>query len=82
MVCDVEKGKYTCQVGRKLRAKYTGKRKNKNDFESEITYYECDDCSDCLNKKSCTKAKGNRQLHVSKRFIEQRVSSLERITGE
>ena len=51
-------------------------------FESEITYYECDDCSACPHKKTCTRAKGNRQLHVSKKFIQQRTASLERITSE
>ena len=44
---DVKKDEYTCQAGQKLRAKYVGKRKSKSGFESEITYYECDDCSAC-----------------------------------
>ena len=81
MAYDPEKDEYTCQAGQKLRAKHVGKRKNKNGFESEITYYECDDCSGCPHKKDCTRAKGNRQLHVSKKFIEQRKASLERITS-
>lgn len=33
-------------------------------------------------KKSCTKAKGNRKLQVSKRFVQQRAKSLARITSE
>ena len=32
--------------------------------------------------KKCTKAKGNRKMQVSKKFIEQRKQSLERITSE
>ena len=82
MAYDVEKDEYTCQAGQKLRAKYVGKRTSKSGFESEITYYECDDCSACPYKKSCTRAKGNRQIRVSKRFIVQRAASLERITSE
>ena len=82
MVYDAQKDEYTCQAGQKLRAKYVGKRKSKSGFESEITYYECDDCSACPHKKTCTRAKGNRQIHVSKRFLEQRAASLERITSE
>ena len=82
MAYDAEKDEYTCQSGQKLRAKYTGTRKSKSGYESEITYYECDDCSECPHKKSCTRAKGNRKLHVSKRFIAQRAASLERITSE
>lgn len=82
MAYDAQKDEYTCQAGQKLRAKYVGKRKSKSGFESEITYYECDDCSACPRKKTCTRAKGNRQIHVSKRFLEQRAASLERITSE
>ena len=82
MAYDVEKDEYTCQAGQKLRVKYVGNHKSKSGFESEITYYECDDCSDCPFKKTCTRAKGNRQIHVSKRFIEQRAESLKRITSE
>ena len=82
MAYDAEKDEYTCQAGRTLRAKYVGKRKSKSGFESEITYYECDDCSTCPHKKTCTRAKGNRQIHVSKRFIQQRAASLARITSE
>lgn len=82
MAYDAQKDEYTCQAGQKLRAKYVGKRKSKSGFESEITYYECDDCSACPHKKTCTRAKGNRQIHVSKKFIQQRATSLERITSE
>ena len=82
MAYDAHKDEYTCQAGQKLRAKYVGKRKSKSGFESEITYYECDDCSACPHKKTCTRAKGNRQIHVSKKFIQQRATSLERITSE
>ena len=82
MAYDAEKDEYTCQAGQKLRVKYMGKRKSKSGFESEITYYECDDCSACPHKKTCTRAKGNRQIHISKRFIRQRAASLERITSE
>lgn len=82
MTYDAGKDEYTCQAGQKLRVKYVGKRRSKSGFESEITYYECDDCSGCPYKKTCTRAKGNRQIHVSKRFVEQREKSLERITSE
>ncbi len=37
---------------------------------------------DCPHKKKCTKAKENRTLQVSKKFIEQRAASLSRITSE
>jgi hypothetical protein len=82
MAYDADLDEYTCQAGQKLRAKYTSERKNKSGYVAEITHYECDDCSGCPHKKSCTKAKGNRKLQVSKRFVQQRAKSLARITSE
>lgn len=72
---------YTCENGKKIKPVYEGKRKSKSGFESIITYYECEDCSGCQFKKSCTRAKGNRKMQVSKRFVEQRQASLKRITS-
>ena len=82
MPYDAEKDEYTCQNGKKLRVVYVGKRKSKSGFESEITYYECEDCSDCPHKKSCTRAKGNRKMQLSKEFLRQREASKVRITSE
>ena len=82
MAYDSEKDEYTCQNGKKLKAIYTGKRKSRTGFESEITYYECENCEGCPHKKQCTRAKGNRKMQVSKKFIEQREQSRKRITSE
>lgn len=79
MIYDEIKDEYTCQNEKKLRVVYVGKRKSKSGFESEITYYECESCEGCPNKKSCTRAKGNRKISLSKKFIEQRKQSLENI---
>lgn len=82
MPYDADLDEYTCQAGQKLRAKHVSERKSASGYVSQITHYECDDCSGCPYKKSCTKAKGNRKMQVSKRFVQQRAKSLERITGE
>ena len=82
MPYDAEKDEYTCQNGKKLRAVYVGKRKSKSGFESEITYYECESCDNCPHKKSCTRAKGNRKMQLSKEFLRQREESKVRITSE
>lgn len=82
MKYDPENDEYTCENDKKLHVVATTKRKSKSNFESEITVYECENCLDCPYKKNCTKAKGNRQLHISKKFIEQRQKSLENITSE
>ena len=81
MPYDAETDEYTCENGKKLRAVYTGKRQTKSGFESEVTYYECEDCGGCPFKKSCTRAKGNRTMRISKAFLRQRQESLARITS-
>lgn len=81
MAYDTGADEYTCQAGRKLRATYVGMQKTKSGYEREVTYYECECCEDCPFKKKCTRAKGNRKLQVSKKFIAQRAASLERITS-
>ena len=82
MKYDAEKDEYTCRNDKKLRVVYCGIRKSKSGFESEVTYYECEDCQDCPYKKSCTRSKGNRKMQVSKNFVAQREESLKRITSE
>ena len=82
MAYDAEKDEYTCQNGKKLKAVHTGKRISKSGFESEITYYECESCEGCPHKKSCTRAKGNRKMQLSKPFLRQRDQSLRNITSE
>ena len=82
MPYDAELDEYTCQAGKKLRAVYVGKKKSKTGFEREVTYYECESCEGCQHKKKCTRSKDKRTMQVSKKFIEQRKQSLERITSE
>ena len=81
MAYNAERDEYTCQAGRRIQAKYVGKQETKSGYVREVTYYECEDCSECPFKKKCTRAKGNRKLQVSKKFIAQRSASLERITS-
>ena len=81
MPYDAEKDEYTCRNGKKIRAVYNGKRVSKSGFKSEVTYYECESCEGCPYKKSCTRAKGNRTMRISKEFLRQRSESLERITS-
>jgi hypothetical protein len=82
MPYDAVLDEYTCQAGKKLMAVYVGKKKSKTGFEREVTYYECESCDGCQFKKKCTRSKDKRTIQVSKKFIEQRKQSLERITSE
>ena len=73
---------YTCHAGKRLPAVGRKKQKSKSGYESEVTVYECEDCSGCPYKEACTKAKGNKRLYVSKSFIETRQESYENILSE
>ena len=81
MAYDAERDEYTCQADKKLKVTYVGKQITKSGYEREVTYYECEGCEGCPFKKKCTRAKDNRKLQVSKKFIAQRAASLERITS-
>lgn len=73
---------YTCHKGRCLSPLYMKKQKSKNGYESDVTVYECESCEGCEHKEKCTRAKGNKRLYVSKKFVSQRENSLENITSE
>jgi len=81
MPYNAEIDEYTCQNNKKIRAVYTGKKQSKSGFEREVTFYECEDCTDCPYKKNCTRAKGNRKMQLSKVFLRQREESRARITS-
>ena len=52
MKYDEKNDEYTCQNEKKLKSVYVGTRKSKSGFESEITYYECENCECCQYKKN------------------------------
>jgi transposase len=63
---------YTCPNGNLFTYSYNYQRKSKSGFASQISVYECSGCNECPLKTNCTKAKNNRQLHVSKDFVKLR----------
>ena len=79
MKYDSEKDEYICFNNRKLRKIGISTKKSTSGYKSEITKYECESCDNCEYKEKCTKAKGNRQIQVSKKFIEKREISLKNI---
>ena len=82
MVYDQERDIYICHAGKELRVIYLKKQHSKSGYESEVTVYECGDCTGCPYKETCTKAKGNKRLYVSKSFLEKRGESYQNIQSE
>ena len=79
---DTEADTSTCHAGKKLKALFLKKQKSKSGYESEVTVYECEDCTNCPYKGKCTRAKGNKRLYISKSFLEKRQESYENILSE
>ena len=82
MTYDAETDTYTCHNKKQLTAQYIKHQKSKSGYKAEVTVYECEGCEGCPHKEKCTKAKGNKKLYVSKKFIAQRQSSYENIMSE
>lgn len=82
MYYDAEIDEYTCHNGKQLKPVEITHRKSATGYRAEITVYEGEDCQGCPLKEKCTKAKGNRKMQVSKKFIEKRQVSYTNITSE
>lgn len=79
MVYDEPKDEYICHNGKRLRPIRFSYKTSASGYKSEVTIYECEDCSDCAYKAKCTKSQGNRKMQVSKKFIKLRQLSYENI---
>lgn len=80
MFYDIENDFYICAAGKKLLLKGFKRKKSKSGYESIVSIYQCENCNGCKYKSKCTKAKGNKQLYVTKEFIRLREKSLKNIT--
>ena len=88
MTYDPEADEYTCSNGRKLKAKYNRRSKNRNGYVSVVTVYECESCQGCPYKERCIHGnncktpmeKRNKRLDVSKVMKQKRQETLDRIT--
>lgn len=82
MKYNAEADSYTCHAGKELTVQYTKKQTSKNGYVSDVSVYECEDCTGCIHKEKCTRSKNNKRLYVSKNFIEKRQESYENIMSE
>lgn len=74
-----EQDEYICHNNKKLKPIGVVHRTSATGYKSEVTVYECEDCTNCESKAKCTKAQGNRKMQISKKFIEKRQISYENI---
>ena len=76
-----ERDEYICHNGRKLKYSHLQKRRTTSGYISNVSVYECENCSNCELKSKCTKSKHNKKITVSKQFIKLRNKSYENITS-
>jgi len=77
-----EKDEYTCPAGHSLQHQGDRQRTTKSGFKQVVSVYETEACTGCPLKEKCTRAKENRVLVVSKTFLRQRATALDRFTSE
>jgi transposase len=82
MIYNSEKDEYTCHNGKQLKVVGITHRTSASGYCSEVTIYECEDCTNCSYKSKCTKSQGNRKMQVSKTFVEKRQKSYDNITSK
>lgn len=80
MTYNVEDDYYICAYGKRLVPASSKIKVSKSNYKSVVTIYESENCNGCPYKDKCTKAKGNKRLHVSKDFLEKRNESLKNIS--
>lgn len=65
---DEMSNQFICPEGRKLNFKYNGIRNDKYGFTRHISYYECEDCSNCPVRSLCTKAQEGFNRRIQKNW--------------
>ena len=75
-----EEDTYTCFNNKILRMMNTTTRTSKSGYKAIVNIYECESCANCELKEKCTKAKGNKKISISNKFIDFRNNSTSNIT--
>ncbi|MDX8290379.1 transposase, partial [Metabacillus indicus] len=81
---DEESDSYTCPNQKQLTFRFSSTRQDRTGFQRNYKVYECEDCSGCPFRSSCTKAKeeNNRRLMVNEEWEEQKEYVKEKLSEE
>lgn len=82
MAYEAEKDELICPAGKRLKYRYTTRRKTANGYRGERRVYEAGDCQECPLKQQCTRGKGNRVVEISFRLQEWREQACRNLTSE
>jgi len=79
---DPVKDELICPADKRLKYQYTFHTKTDNGYRAERRCYEAKDCSGCSLKEHCTKARGNRQVHMSFQLKAWRQQASQNLTSQ
>lgn len=81
---DEESDAFTCPSGHKVPFKYNSNRTDKTGFQRTFKIYECEDCTDCPFRISCTNAQEgkNRKLMVYEKWEQLKEYISEKLSEE
>lgn len=82
MVYDAENDELICPAGKRLTYQYSTHPKTDNGYRGERRCYEAENCTGCPLKEQCTKAKGNRKVHLGFQLKAWRKQARENLTSE
>ena len=71
MIYDAEKDEYTCPNGKKLKYIYTKKHITDNNYETNRSVYQCENCEGCPYRENCHKSKEDRIIKISHKLNAQ-----------
>ena len=73
---------FICPNNKKLVYKETIEKKTINGYIQTKRVYECEDCNGCLLKEKCTKANGNRCIHLNRNLEKHKKNAEENLKSE
>lgn len=63
---------WKCPAGQRLAFRYESEQTSESGYKTKLRHYKNADCTDCLLKSQCTKAKGNREIRLSLTYLKQK----------
>jgi transposase len=73
---------WQCPAGQTLTFRYESKQQTESGYEIRLRHYRSVDCTGCPFKSDCTKAKGNREIRVSMKYLQQKQQARELLQSE
>lgn len=73
---------WQCPGGQTLTYRYESRQRTESGYEIQIRHYRSADCTGCPFKSDCTKAKGNREIRVSMKYLRQKQQARELLQSE